>query len=262
MLTEVPGSVKVPPSLVWFVTVSSPLFWKPGRVVLKRLPDEFFASLPERLSSVRIERILAHTFAYGVDGHVIRNDLADVAVLAVSAADLVSWSNDTGPHRGCGSLRNRLQLEGRLTLCRKLLIHLLNPFLKFAQIDLTTQFRMYGSWMHSCGAYTMLPVPVVEGNREQDVCRLRSAIRDKGFIWSPLKIGIFQVDIGVAVTRRRQIDQPPSRADERRNLVDEHKVAQVISAELRLKAVRRMAKGRGHHSGIGDDHVEGVASCE
>src|SRR6266404_1606120 len=157
--------------------------------MLKRLSDEFFTFVPERLSSFWIERIPAHTFAYRVDGLVIGNDLANVTVLAISAADLTSGSDDRGPHRGCGPLRNGFQLERRLTLCRKLLIHLVYHFLKLAHVHVTTQLRMYASWMHSRGAYVTLPVTFVEGDGKQDVCRLRSAIRDEGLIGRPLKIG-------------------------------------------------------------------------
>jgi AcrR family transcriptional regulator len=72
-------------------------------------------------SSVWIERISAYSFAYRADGHAVRNDSADVAVLAIPAANLASGSNNTGPRRSCGSLRNGLPLEGRLTLRCKLL---------------------------------------------------------------------------------------------------------------------------------------------
>src|SRR6185436_20139398 len=109
--------------------------------MLKRLSDEFFTLVPERLGSFWIERIPAYTFAYRIDDHVIGNDLANVTVLAISAADLTSGSDDCGPHRGCGPLRNGFQLEGRLTLCRKLLIHLIYHLLNLAHVHVTTQLR-------------------------------------------------------------------------------------------------------------------------
>src|SRR5262249_46473943 len=90
----------------------------------KRLSHQFFALLPERLRGRRIERISAHSFAHRADGHVVRHDINDVAVLAISASDFVRGSNDSGPYRSCGSLRNGLQMEGLLTLCRELLIQL------------------------------------------------------------------------------------------------------------------------------------------
>jgi hypothetical protein len=50
------------------------------------------------------------------------------------------------------------------------------------------------------------------------------------------------------VSRRRQVNQPASSADEIRDPVDEDKVAQVIGAKLRLETIRRFAEGRGHLS--------------
>lgn len=116
--------------------------------------------------------------------------------------------------------------------------------------------------MHRGSAHVTVPVPFVEPNSEEDICRLRSAICDEGFIGRPLKIGIFQVDIGKAVTCRRQIDQPPTCAKQRRNPVDQDEVAEVIGAELSLKSIRRMAERCRHHSRVGDDHIKGFMSCQ
>src|ERR1700730_2630081 len=108
---------------------------------LKRLSDQFFTFLPKRLGILWIQRITAHSFAYGTDGHVVRNDIADMAVLAISAADLVGGSTNTGPCRSCGSWRNGLPLEGRFTLRRQLLIHLVDDSLYATRIDVATEFR-------------------------------------------------------------------------------------------------------------------------
>jgi hypothetical protein len=61
--------------------------------LLERLSDQLFTFLPERLGIARIERILPYSFADSTDGHVVRNNVADVAVLAVTAADLLRWSS-------------------------------------------------------------------------------------------------------------------------------------------------------------------------
>ena len=63
--------------------------------MLKRLSDQFFTFRPERLSGIWIEGIPTDAFAYGADAHMIRNDLADVAVLAISAAELFSGNAHT-----------------------------------------------------------------------------------------------------------------------------------------------------------------------
>jgi len=102
-------------------------------------------------------------------------------------------------------------------------------------------------------------LPFVERNSEEDVCRLRPPIRNEGLIGRPLKVGILEVHFGEAVTRRRQVDQPPTGTDKRSNPVDQYKVAQVIGAELRLEAVSSTAKGGGHHTRVGDNNVERFA---
>jgi len=75
---------------------------------LKRLPHELFTFFPKRLSGVRVERISAHSVAYASDTHALGHDGADVAVRALSATDLVSGRNHTGPYRRCGSLGSGL----------------------------------------------------------------------------------------------------------------------------------------------------------
>src|ERR1700760_423109 len=91
---------------------------------LKALSYEFFALLPKRLSIVGIERVPAHPFACYADGHMVRNDLADVAVFAIPASNLVSPSHHGGPHRSCGSLRNGFPLVWPLTLGCLFLVYL------------------------------------------------------------------------------------------------------------------------------------------
>jgi hypothetical protein len=159
---------------------------------------------------------------------MVRHDMADVAVLAISPADLVSRSNHSGPHRSCGSLRDGLPLEGRLPLGCELLIHLVDHFLYLAGIDIAPQLRVYASRMHSRSAHATIPMPLVESNREEDVGRLRSAISNEGIIGCSLKVGIFEIYVRKAMARRRQVDQPPSYANETRNPVHQDKVAQMI----------------------------------
>ena len=81
------------------------------------------------------------------------------------------------------------------------------------------------------------PVTFVECDREENIRRFGSAIGDERLIGRALKVGIVEVDVRVAMTGRRQVDQPPAIADKRRNPVDQDKVAEVIRPELRFKAV-------------------------
>ena len=63
----------------------------------KRLSDQFLALLPERLGVVRIERIRPNAFTDCADNHIVRYDRADMAVLAVAAADFIGRGNKAGP---------------------------------------------------------------------------------------------------------------------------------------------------------------------
>src|ERR1700721_2243040 len=93
-----------------FIDRSFAANWRnPGTV--KRPSDELFTFLPESFCRVGVERVGPHAFACARDGHVIRRDLADMAVFAIAPADFVCGRNDTGPYRFCGSLRNGLSLE-------------------------------------------------------------------------------------------------------------------------------------------------------
>src|SRR5215831_15031178 len=188
---------------------------------LKPLSNEFFTFLPECFSVFWIERVSAHAFANGSDGHGIRNDVANVAVLAISAADFVSGSNRTGPHRSCGSLRNGLELERRLTLGCELLIPLFDHLFDAAVVHVASQLGPNASRMHRRSSHATVAVPLVEGHGEEDVRGLRSAIGDERLVGRPFEVGIVEVDIGEAVTRRRQVDQPPACVKERRNPIDQ-----------------------------------------
>src|SRR5262245_40588 len=110
--------------------------------------------------------------------------------------------------------------------------------------------------MYGRGPYPTLPMPPVESDREEDVRRLRPGVSNEGIVRRPLKFGILKINVGEAVSRGRQVDQPSSSADQRRNPVDEDEVAQMIDAELRFEAIRGMPKRRGHHSRIRNDDVK------
>src|SRR5580658_9187026 len=111
---------------------------------------------------------------------------------------------------------------------------------------MATQFSVNDSRMHRGCTYAAIPVTFVECDRKEDVRSFGSSVGNEGLIGRVLKVGILEVDIGIAVTARRKIDQPPARTNERRNPVDQDKVAQVIGTELRFEAIAGAAQGRGH----------------
>jgi hypothetical protein len=121
------------------------------------------------------------------------------------------------------------------------------------------QFRLYDSRMHRRSPYVVLPMPPVESDSKKDVRRLRAAIGNERFIGRALKVGVLKVHVRAAVTGRRHVDQASSGANERRNPVDQHKVAQVIGPELCFEAVGCVAELCGHYSGIGDDYIQRFA---
>jgi len=106
------------------------------------------------------------------------------------------------------------------------------------------------------------PDVFVEGNRKENVRRLGAAIGDERFIGRALKVGILKVHVRAAVSRRRHIDQASSLPNERRNPVEQNKVAQVIRPVLHFEAIGGVAERCGHHSGISDDHVEPFSLCQ
>ena len=110
--------------------------------------------------------------------------------------------------------------------------------------------------MHSGGTHAASTVAPVKRDGEKNVRGLRAAVGDERFVGRSLKIGIVQVYVGKTVTCGREVDQPAAFAQKRRNPVDQDKVAEMIGAKLRLKAIRRVAKGSGHHARVGDNHVE------
>src|SRR5580704_4016817 len=57
---------------------------------------------------------------------------------------------------------------------------------------------------------------------------------------------------------RREVDQASAGANQRGNAIDQYKMAEVVGAELRLKAVHVVPKWSRHYSRIGYDHVESL----
>jgi len=107
-----------------------------------------------------------------------------------------------------GSLRNGLPLDEWFTLRRQLLICLVDdPLGATADRCGRPKSVAMASGMHSRRAHTTAyGCRRVEGNSEEDIRRLRSAAGYQGLIGRPFKVGILEIDVGVAVPRRRQIE--------------------------------------------------------
>jgi hypothetical protein len=79
--------------------------------------------------------------------------------------------------------------------------------------------------MYSCGPHSVAPVPLVEGNGEENVRRFGSAIGKERIIGRVLETWVLKINVRVAMPRRRQIDEPPTGANETRTTVDQDEVA-------------------------------------
>src|SRR5580704_14797719 len=126
------------------------------------------------------------------------------------------------------------------------------------RIHVTGQLGLYDPWMDGGSPDTPAPMPLIEGNRKQDIRGLGTAVSDERFVRGSFKVRIFQVNIGETVTGGRNVDEPGSRAQQGRNPVDQDKVAKMIGAELPFETVRGMLKRCLHHARICDDQIKGL----
>jgi len=89
----------------------------PGSPFKKVSPNHFLALFPERLRSTWIQCVPTHALADGADGHIVRNDAADVTILGVASTDLFSLRHDGGPDGG-GCCRFGRHSQGNFTSLR------------------------------------------------------------------------------------------------------------------------------------------------
>ena len=146
-----------------------------------------------------------------------------MAVLAILAADFFCRSDHCRPHRCCGALWNRLPAEGILSLRSPLFTDLVDERLKTGRINMARKLGFNDSRMHSGGADAASTVAPVERDGEKYVRGFRAAVGDERFVGRSLKIGIVQIDVGITVTRGREVDQPAAIPEQRRNPVDRTK---------------------------------------
>src|SRR4029077_11018691 len=137
---------------------------------------------------------------------------------------------------------NGLPLEWPLTLRGQLLIDLVDYFLHPSGLNVSAQLRLYASRMHSCSPHAAIAVTFVEFDCEEDIRRLGPAIGNERIVGRVFKVGVVEVHVRVAMTGGRQVDETAAIADQRRNAVDQDKVAQVVRPELRFEAIRGVAE--------------------
>src|SRR6202790_5210590 len=117
---------------------------------------------------------------------------------------------------------------------------------------------MDASRVDGCRTDAAPSMPLVEGNREENVGRLGPAVSDERIVSRPLEIGVSQVHIGEAMPGRREVDQASACANQRSDAIYQHKMAEVAGAELRLKTVHGVPEWSRHYSSIGYDDVESL----
>src|ERR1700722_1168295 len=125
---------------------------------------------------------------------------------------------------------------------------------------MTAEFGMDASRVDGCRTDAAPTMPLVEGNREENVGCLRPAVSDERIVSGSLEIRVVEVHIREAMPGRREVDQASAGANQRSNAIDQYKMAEVVGAELGLKAVHGVPEWSRHDSCIGDDHVETLAA--
>src|ERR1700761_5731162 len=172
--------------------------------------DHLFALLPESFGILWVDGVTAHPFTDWVNHSAVRNYFADVAVLAVLRADLVRRGYEAGPDRGRGSLRDRLPLERRFAFCSELLVDLFDEVRQPRLVGVAAELGADAAGMDGCGAHSVGAVAAVEGDGEEDVCGLGATVGDERLVRRVLEVGIFEIDIAIAVAGGGQIDEAAS----------------------------------------------------
>src|ERR1700733_1917336 len=172
------------------------------------------ALFPERLRILGIQRISADPLAVGAELNAVRNDRADMAILAVASPDLLGGRGDGGPYGGRRALRDRLPLEQRLACRGELPVQLLDHLLLLGRMRVAADLRLNAAGVHGRGAHAAVAMPSVKPHGKQDVRSLRTAISPVGLIRHSLEIRIVEIDVGDAVAGRRQADHPAPWADQ------------------------------------------------
>src|SRR5580692_7771571 len=117
-----------------------------GQVESEAFTHHLLAPGPERLGALRIERIGSDAGAHRADRSF--DDLRHLAILAVAAADILRWGNESRPDRCRGSLRDRLPLEGRLAVGGQLGIDLRDQPVEFVRRHMAAEFCPDPARMH------------------------------------------------------------------------------------------------------------------
>src|SRR5258707_3386713 len=136
------------------------------------LSNQFFTLSPKCLGGFGIECVGANAFVIDCQRLVLGDDLADVAVLAILSADLLSGRHKASPDRSGGSLRDRLVLKRLPAYCCGFFADPVDCRLQLSQVEMPAQLGLNASRMNGGGSNRAAAMVRVERNRKKDVgCR-------------------------------------------------------------------------------------------
>src|SRR5690349_3319207 len=124
--------------------------------------NQFFTLSPECLGGFGIECVGANAFAVGCQQLVLGNDLADVTVFAISAADLFSGRHKASPDRSSCSLRNRLVLKRLPACCCGFFADSVDRRLQLGRVEMPSKLSLDASRMDGGGSNPAAAMPQVE----------------------------------------------------------------------------------------------------
>src|SRR6478735_7582594 len=133
------------------------------------LANQFFTLSPKCFGAFGIECVGANTFAIGCQQLVLGDDLADVAVLAISSADLFSRPDKASPDRSGGSLRNCLVLKRLPTCCCGFFADSVDRRLQLSGVEMPSKLGLDASRMDGGSANPAVAMPQVECYGKKDV---------------------------------------------------------------------------------------------
>jgi hypothetical protein len=205
---------------------------------------------PERLGVLRIEGVGSDPGTHRADQPF--GDPRHLAILAISAAELLGRGDEGGPDRSRRALRNRFPLKGRPSVGCQLGIDLRDDLVELVRRHMAAKLGLDPTWVQRDRPHPARLVSPVELHREQDVGGLGPAIGDHRVVGRALEIGIVEVDVRIAVAGGGDVHQPSARRDQRRDAVRQNEMAEMVGPELRFEAIGGVPEGRPHRTGIGD----------
>src|SRR6266550_5399907 len=128
------------------------------------LSNQFFTLSPKCLCGFGIECVGANAFAVGCQQRVLGDDVADVAVLAISSADLFSGRDKASPDRSGCSLRDRLVLKRLPACCCGFFADSVDRRLRLSWVEMPSKLGLDASRMNGGSSNPAAAMPRVERN--------------------------------------------------------------------------------------------------